>query len=115
MEEPVALPIQRGTTEIDVDELAQRLDRDETHLVDVREDWEYRRGRVPGAIHVPLGQLPDRIRELPRDKPLLIICEHGNRSLVATHYLLARGFPGTVSVRGGTSAWVRSQRPLERD
>jgi rhodanese-related sulfurtransferase len=102
------------TPEIDVDELERRLSSDEVRLLDVREAWEFQRGHVAGAIHIPMGQLPARIGELPRDKPLTVICEHGNRSLVATHFLLAKGFPATVSVSGGTAAWIRSKRPVER-
>jgi rhodanese-related sulfurtransferase len=104
----------RGTPEIDVDDLDRRLGAGEVNVLDVREEWEYRRARLPGVLHIPLGQLPYRFGELPRDKPVMVICEHGNRSLVATHFLLVKGFPGTASVSGGTSAWIRSQRPVER-
>jgi rhodanese-related sulfurtransferase len=105
----------RGTPEIDVDEFDRRFSAGEVNVLDVREEWEFRRARVPGVLHVPLGQLPSRIGELPKDKPLMIICEHGNRSLVATHFLLVKGFPGTASVEGGTVAWIRSGRTIERD
>ena len=104
-----------ATPEIDVDEFDDLLRAGSVRVLDVREDWEFRRGRVPGAQSIPLGQLPTRLAELPHDKPLAVICEHGNRSQSATDFLLARGFEGTVSVRGGTSAWARTQRPLERD
>lgn len=107
--------IQSGSPEIDVDELDRRLAAQQANLLDVREDWEFRRAHVARAQHIPLGRLPGRIDELPHDKPLAVICEQGNRSLVATHYLLVRGFPGTVSVAGGTSAWIRSKRPIERE
>ena len=101
--------------EISVDELDGLLRTGSVRVLDVREDWEYRRGRVPGALSVPLGQLPGRAAELPRGKPLAVICEHGNRSLAATDYLLSQGFEGAASVRGGTTAWARTQRPLEKD
>jgi len=110
----VSLPGTGPTPEIDITELERRLGGGRVNLLDVREDWEYRRGRVPGSLHIPLGQLPARLAELPHDRPLMVICEHGNRSLVATHFLLVKGFPGTASVSGGTDAWVRSQRPFER-
>ncbi len=105
----------RGTPEIDVDELDRQLVAGQANVRDVREDWEFRRGRVPGALHIPMGQLPARVAELPHDKALAVICEHGNRSLVATHFLLVKGFPGTTSVSGGTVAWIRSGRTLEKD
>ncbi len=110
----MTLPGGRPTPEIDVDELERRMAAGEVNVLDVREDWEWMRGHVGGAIHIPLGQLPELMFRLPTDKPLAIICEHGNRSLVAVHYLTARGLKGAVSVEGGTSAWIRSKRPLER-
>lgn len=111
----MALPRSGATPEIDISELEARLEGSQVNVLDVREDWEFRRGRVPGALHIPLGQLPGRIAELPQDKPLAVICEHGNRSLIATHFLLVKGFPDTNSVKGGTNAWIRSRRPVEKD
>lgn len=100
--------------EIRVDELDELLRTGGVRVLDVREDWEFRRGRVPGALSVPLGQLPARAADLPRGKPLAVICEHGSRSLTATEFLLGQGHEGAVSVRGGTSAWASSNRELER-
>ena len=102
------------TPEIGVDELDELIRGGSVRLIDVREDWEYRRGRVPGAVSVPLGQLPQRIGELPQDKPYAVICESGSRSQAATDFLLNRGFERAVSVRGGTSAWACTNRPIER-
>jgi rhodanese-related sulfurtransferase len=106
---------QRNPAEIDVEEFDELLRAGAVAILDVREDWEWRRGRVPGSIHIPLAQLPARVGELPRDRDPAVICEHGNRSLVAAHFLRARGFGGAVSVGGGTVAWLRSGRAIERD
>ncbi len=103
----------RNTPEIDVDELDRLLDQGAA-LVDVREGWEFRRGHVPGAIHIPLAWLPRRLDEVPRDRRVLVICQTGNRSLTATDYLLGRGFEATASVAGGTTAWARSGRAIEQ-
>ena len=97
------------------DEDAERaLLADTAHLIDVREEWEFRRRRVPGATLVPLAQLPQRATSLPRDKRLLVICEHGNRSLAAAEYLRRVGFGDAVSVRGGTAAWAANDRAVEQ-
>jgi rhodanese-related sulfurtransferase len=97
------------------DEDAERaLSADTAHLIDVREEWEFRRRRVPGATLVLLAQLPQRATSLPRDKRLLVICEHGNRSLAAAEYLRRVGFGDAVSVRGGTAAWAANDRPVEQ-
>ncbi len=105
----------RATPEISVDELDGFLRDGGVRLVDVREAWEYRRGRVPGALSVPLSQFARQAADLPRDKRILLICESGSRSLAAADFLLASGFEGAASVRGGTDAWARSNRPLERE
>ena len=105
----------RTTPEIGVDELADLVASGSVRVLDVREDWEYRRGRVPGAVSIPLGRLTAQVAALPRDKPYAVICESGSRSLAATDYLLGQGFDGAVSVRGGTGAWARTRRPLESD
>ncbi len=102
------------TPEIGVDELENLLRHGSVRVLDVREDWEFGRGHVPGAVSVPLGRLASRAEELPRDKPWVVICQSGNRSLAATEFLLSRGFDGAVSARAGTNAWVRGNRPLER-
>ncbi|HEX7491176.1 MAG TPA: rhodanese-like domain-containing protein [Candidatus Limnocylindrales bacterium] len=104
-----------NTPEIGIDELDDLVQNGSAYVLDVREDWEYKRGRVPGAISIPLGRLTTQVAALPKDKPYAVICESGSRSLSGTDYLLSQGFEGAVSVRGGTGAWVRSNRPIEKD
>jgi rhodanese-related sulfurtransferase len=103
------------TPEIGVDQLDELMTAGGVHVLDVREEWEYRRGRVPGAVSVPMSRLGAQFATLPRDKPYAVICESGSRSLAATDFLLGQGFEGAVSVKGGTGAWARAQRPLERE
>ena len=81
-------------------------------LVDVREPDEWARGRASGAMHLPLGQLPSLIDELPAGE-LLFICHSGVRSFKAAELALARGRTAR-SVRGGTDAWAKAGLPLER-
>ena len=107
------LPPERGNElEIDVERTDLTLSEGKARLIDVREEWEFRRRRVPGAALVPLALLPVRVDELPRGERILVICEHGNRSLAAADFLRRRGFDA-VSVAGGTSAWARAGKPVE--
>ena len=103
-----------STPEISVDELDALIQNGTFSVIDVREDWEFSRGRVPGAVNVPLQKLPGRVPQLKRDKPYAVIWESGSRSRSATDFLLGQGFEGAVSVKGGTSAWARTNRPLVR-
>jgi rhodanese-related sulfurtransferase len=94
--------------EIDIDGLKRELDGDEeTALIDVREPAEFFEAHVPGAVLIPMGQLPSRLEELPRDRTVYVICRSGNRSGAMGPLLDAHGFD-SVNVVGGTLAWVRA-------
>ena len=99
------------TPEIDVDQLA--VGRAVGVVLDVRERAEFVEGHVPGAVLVPMGQLPARMGDLDRDRNIYVICASGNRSSAMTDLLRDAGFEA-VSVAGGTNAWVESGRPVER-
>lgn len=97
--------------EIDVEQLDTVL-RDGGVLIDVREAGEYADGHVPGAVLIPMGQLTSRLDELDRKAPVHLICASGNRSGAVADVLAARRFDA-VNVLGGTTAWIRSGRPVE--
>ncbi len=99
-----------STPEVEVDHLAGALE-DGAVVVDVREPAEYADGHVPGAILVPMGQLPSRLHELDRSSDHFLICASGGRSSAMADFLGQAGFKAR-SVAGGTSAWVRSGRPI---
>lgn len=82
-------------------------------LIDVRERSEHADARIPGARLVPLGELPDRVRELPRDRTLILQCHSGNRSRSATQFLLESGFTNVANLEGGIVRWAREGRPVE--
>lgn len=103
-----------GIPSIEVAQLDALLQQNAVRVLDVREDSEFRQGHVPGAIHVPVKRLPDRIAKLRRDKPYAVICATGSRSAKATTYLLEQGFEGVVSVNGGVTAWATSGRAIVR-
>jgi rhodanese-related sulfurtransferase len=81
-------------------------------LVDVRMPEEYEELRVPGATLIPLPELAQRAQEVPRDRPVYVICATGNRSLLAAQALNNAGWTA-VSVTGGTKAWAEEGRPVE--
>jgi rhodanese-related sulfurtransferase len=87
--------------------------RDGAIVIDVREPFEYAAGHVPGAVLMPLRQLPARAAEVPRGVPVYVVCASGNRSLSAAEYLAASGVDAR-SVAGGTGAWLRAGRPVVR-
>jgi adenylyltransferase/sulfurtransferase len=91
---------------ISVHELKEKLQKNEVLLVDVREPFEYDIARIDGATLLPLGELPERIAELPRDKQLVIMCKSGSRSAEATAFLQQQGYQTVYNLRGGINAWA---------
>jgi rhodanese-related sulfurtransferase len=82
-------------------------------LVDVRQIFEVERGRIHGAINIPLGQLRGRLPELDRDRPVAFLCHSGARSSQATGIAIKAGYDA-VNVRGGVIGWSRARLPLTR-
>jgi rhodanese-related sulfurtransferase len=79
-------------------------------LLDVREDDEWEAAHVQGALHVPLGQLPERVSELPQDG-VVVVCRSGARSGRATAWLNGNGYEA-VNLEGGMQAWARARLPM---
>jgi rhodanese-related sulfurtransferase len=80
-------------------------------VLDVREGWELEVCGFAEAIHLPLGALGGRERELPRDRALVVICHSGRRSLLATRHLRQQGFARAVNLRGGVEAYALEVDP----
>src|ERR671922_1854716 len=99
---------------IDPDELATRLDDDDLLVLDVRNDDEFAEAHIPGSIHLPYGELPERQGELPRDRSIAAICSGGKRSGLAASILQREGFERVIHVAdGGVGTWRRAGRLVE--
>jgi rhodanese-related sulfurtransferase len=83
-------------------------------LVDVREPDEFLDARVAGSALYPTSTFLLKVQELPRDRPLLVICRSGNRSAAVTAYLLREGWADVTNVAGGLNAWARAGLPVRR-
>lgn len=88
--------------------------RDEVQLLDVREDDEWAAGRIDGAHHIPLGQLPARVDELDRDRPVVTVCRSGGRAGKATEWLTTEGW-NAQTMAGGMTRWVEGGLPITAD
>jgi glyoxylase-like metal-dependent hydrolase (beta-lactamase superfamily II)/rhodanese-related sulfurtransferase len=93
---------------IDLAELARRLEGSDGPLVlDVRNATEFESAHIPGSLHIPFGQLRDRIDEVPRERPVATICKAGKRSGLAASILQREGFEGVIHVsRGNAANWA---------
>jgi hydroxyacylglutathione hydrolase len=80
---------------------------DDIQVVDVRGPDEWRRGHLPGAIHIPLAALPDRLGELNSAEPIVLHCKGGSRAAIAASFLKARGMSNVSSLVEGYDGWVK--------
>jgi thioredoxin len=101
-----------GPDEVGLDDFAAAHSQG-AYVLDVREPDEVAQGRVPGAVHIPMNDVPARESELPTDQPVFVICAAGGRSRQVVDHLRARGLQA-VNVAGGTSGWAQRGWPLDR-
>lgn len=98
--------------EIEVEKLKEWLgDGKDIAILDVREDWEAAICKLPGAVLIPLGQLPARLAEVPKSDRLVVMCHHGGRSLRAMQWLRANGVSSAINLAGGIHAWAERVEP----
>ncbi len=91
--------------EITAKELEQKLNAgQDVNIIDVREDTEVTMGKIPGAKHIPLGQIPDHLEKLDKNEHYYLVCRSGGRSGRACEFLEQHGFRAT-NVAGGMLAW----------
>lgn len=92
------------------------INREDAHIVDVREADEYAKGHLPEARNIPLAKFAERAGELEKykDKPVIVVCASGMRSGKACGELAKLGFPNAVSLAGGVDAWLAAGYPVKK-
>src|SRR5579859_3114018 len=95
-------------------EAQQRLGEGAAIIVDVREKDEWRGGHIPGAKHIPLGDLQKRSSEILSAPDVVFVCRSGNRSATAAKAFEKTGHPSVSSLAGGMEAWQRTGLPVKR-
>ena len=97
-----------------VQEVNERLKNGKRPLVvDVRQPEEYRQGHIVGAKLVPLGELSQRMKELPKDREIVCVCASGSRSSSATIMLVGAGYTA-INMSGGMSTWQRAGLSIKK-
>ena len=95
-------------------EQAQKLIEDGAQLFDVRTEHEWEAGRIAGASHLPLAELPERTGEIDKDRPVVLYCRGGNRSTMATAALTEAGYDAS-KLEEGIVGWDEAGLPLAPD
>jgi rhodanese-related sulfurtransferase len=105
-----------GRQSVDSTEAVMKINREDAIVVDVREDAEVAKGRIPKAKHIPLGQLASRLSELEKfkGKPIIVACRSGHRSAGACGILTKNGFENVYNLSGGMIAWEQANLPVEK-
>ena len=102
-------------TRTDADALAPRLARDEVTVIDVRNRTEWDAGHLPGALHIPVGHLSERVASIPRDKPIVLQCQGGARSAIAASVMHRLGVTDAIELVGGVAAWQAAGHAVVKD
>ncbi len=100
--------------DVDVQTTAALREQPDVMILDVREQDEWDAGHIPGAVFMPMGQVPDRLSEIPKDKTVIVQCRSGNRSSQVTDFLVQQGFTNVHNMAGGLNAWQSAGLPVEK-
>ena len=101
--------------EMDVAELDRWKQQGKTFtLLDVRQDVELDLAAIPGAVHIPMKEVQARIREIPRDRPVVVMCHVGERSARIARFLVTDGFAEVYNLEGGIDDYALRSRPKRR-
>ncbi len=96
-----------GPIEIDVETYAAWRDEKRAHtLLDVREGWEHDTVAIAGDVNIPMSSVPNRISEISKDQPVVVMCHHGGRSRQVMQWLRQQGYDA-INLEGGIDAWSR--------
>lgn len=105
-EMPKALPLEVSVVE------AKELQDAGAFILDVREPDEWNSGHISGAVLIPLGELKGRLKEVPSDQKIVVVCRSGNRSAQGRDVLLDAGYTQVTSMKGGVNTWSAQGYPL---
>ena len=104
--------MQQADYDISVHKLAEMRTDGAAHAVlDIRESEELAVCDISGSVTIPMHQVPDELKTLSRERPLIVICHHGMRSAMVTDFLRKNGFNDAWNLTGGIDAWSRHIEP----
>lgn len=104
---------QASVAEVTAEE-TRRKQKEGAVIIDVREPSEWREGHIPDAIHIPLGSLAKRLKDLDASRETITVCRSGARSMSAAQILQQAGFSQVKSMSGGMISWSRQGLPISK-
>jgi rhodanese-related sulfurtransferase len=101
-----ASQIQTSFSDVDASQAKKMIDSDKNlQIIDVREPFEYAAGHIPDSKLISAGQLPARLSEIDKTKPVLVYCASGNRSRGASQFLVQSGYSKVYNLKSGIMGW----------
>lgn len=105
-------PMLSGVKRLGAEEYMKMRNTDHA-LIDVRSAAEWASGHAPKAMHIPVGDIARRMREIPENKPVVVVCASGNRSAMAATALAKKGYNPVFNFAGGMGAWRSAGLPVK--
>lgn len=105
-----------GFKEVGANEAVRLMNNEEALMLDVREEGEFKDGHVINSVHIPLGVLESRLKEIEahKEKPVIVYCRTGQRAAKAGTVLQRQGFKSIYKLNGGMLAWSDAGLPVKR-
>lgn len=110
----LAYEFKRGNHGVDSSQATSLVNREDGIIVDIRDANDFKAGHIAGARNIPQSRLDDRMNELDKfkDKPVIVVCKHGQSSGIAVAKLTQAGFSRAVKLKGGMAQWQADSLPV---
>ncbi len=112
----LALPsfLQRGAKQVSVQDAVQLTNARDGLFVDVRSAEHFKAGNIPQSRNIPLADIANKTGSLPKDKPIIVVCERGRSAVGVVNTLKGKGFEEVYCLQGGLAAWIEAGMPLAK-
>ena len=112
----LALPsfLQRGAKQLGVNDAIKLANNQEGLFLDVRSAEHFKAGNVPQSRNIPAADVPNKLGSLPKDKPIIVVCERGRTAVGVVNTLKGKGYDQVYCLQGGLAAWIEAGMPLAK-
>jgi len=111
---PTLVRSRTGVRPVTVTQAVQMVNQNHALFIDIRSDDLYKAGHIAQSRHLPMADFHGKRAALPKDKPLIVVCERGRTSLPAARALKKLGFAEVYSLEGGLQGWDKAGMPISR-
>lgn len=111
---PTIIKGRGGSSSVEVPEAIQMANQKQAVFIDVRKPEEFKTGSIPQARNLPRAELEAKLDSLPKNKPIILVCDQGRESAQAAVQLRKKGFNDAVSLAGGLRSWTKDGLPLSK-